>query len=164
MNDAPDHSLPDAIPEGFEAFPQVEGFAVHIGPIYWRRGSEGADIGFRVLPHMCNPAGICHGGMMMTVMDMAIGVAATIAAKTVKFAPSVNLACDFLQPGQLGDWLQSKVDFTFTTRRTGFASGLLIGSNGPVLRANGIVKIPSDGDTRFVFKSGTAPILNDGHA
>jgi uncharacterized protein (TIGR00369 family) len=162
MNDAPDHApehdRETGIPEGFGPFPQVEGFAVHIGPIYWRRNAEGADIGFRVLPHMCNPAGICHGGMMMTVMDMAVGVAATFAARTTKFAPSVNLSCDFLQPGQLGDWLQSKVDFTFTTRRTGFASGLLVGSNGPVMRANGIVKIPSEGDTRFVFKSGGPPI------
>ena len=159
MNKEADILADAGVPEGFEPFPQLEGFAVHIGPLYWRRSEGGADVGFRVLPHMCNPARICHGGMMMTAMDMAIGIAATFAAKTNKFAPSVNLACDFLQPGQLGDWLQSKVDFTFTTKRTGFASGLLIGSNGPVLRANGIVKIPSDNDSRFVFRTSPAPSL-----
>ena len=30
MNDAPHNALPDTIPEGFEPFPQAEGFAVHI--------------------------------------------------------------------------------------------------------------------------------------
>jgi uncharacterized protein (TIGR00369 family) len=153
-----DSALPPFTPpEGFVPFPQTAGFAHHIGPIYWRLADGAASLGFRVEPHMCNPAGICHGGMMMTVMDMAVGVAATIAARTQKFAPSVNLVCDFLQPGQLGDWLHSKVDFTYTTRRTGFAAGILIGSNGPVMRANGIVKIPSDNDTRFVFREGTGP-------
>ena len=29
-------------------------------------------LGFEVLPHMCNPARVCHGGMMMTVLDSGL--------------------------------------------------------------------------------------------
>ena len=39
-------------------------FMKHIGPVYVR-GQEGAhQLGFEVMPYMCNPAGICHGGML----------------------------------------------------------------------------------------------------
>ena len=47
-------------------------FTDHVGPLFVR-GAEGArQLGFRVEPHMCNPAGICHGGMLMTVMDVGL--------------------------------------------------------------------------------------------
>ena len=106
------------------------------------------------MPHHCNPAGICHGGMMMTVMDMAIGVATSMAAATNAFTPSVNLTYDFVAPGKMGWWLQSKIDWVHATKRTGFANGYLMGPEGPVLRANGICKIASADDPRFQMKSG----------
>jgi len=141
-------------PAGFELFPHADGFATHVGPLYFKmRDGEGV-LGFRVMPHHCNPAGICHGGMMMTVMDMAIGVAISVGAKTGGFTPSVNLTYDFVAPGPMGAWLQSKVDWVHTTKRTGFANGYLIGPDGPVMRANGICKITDPNDPRFQMKSG----------
>ncbi len=138
-----------AVPEGFEPFAHDLGFASHVGPIYMRVNGTRVDLGFRVEAHHCNPIGICHGGMMMTVMDMAIGVGIAAHAGIRKFTPSVNLTYDFLRPGELGEWLQSDVDFAHTTRRTGFASGFLVGPKGPVMRANGICKIPTSDQSRF---------------
>jgi uncharacterized protein (TIGR00369 family) len=106
------------------------------------------------MDHHCNPAGICHGGMMMTLMDMAIGVNVSIGAETNAFTPSVNLTYDFVAPAPLGAWLESKVDWVHTTRRTGFANGYLMGPDGAVLRANGICKIAKADDPRFQMKGG----------
>jgi len=149
--DSPDHDANP--PDGFEPFPFAQGFATLVGPIFQRLGEvdgrTNLALGFRVAPHHCNPAGICHGGMLMTVMDIAIGVNTAIAAQTQTFTPSVNLTYDFLRPGMIGEWLETRIDFAHTTKRTGFAAGLLIGPNGPVLRANGICKIPSAEDPRF---------------
>ncbi len=141
-------------PEGFEPFAHADGFADHVGPLFMAIRDGKSSLGFFVEPHHCNPAAICHGGMMMTVMDMAIGVAVAMAAENSGFTPSVNLTYDFVAPGYPGDWLESKVDWVHTTYKTGFANGYLIGPKGPVMRANGICKIVRGKDERFELKSG----------
>ncbi len=138
-----------APPEGFHEFPFRDGFASHVGPIFITMREGKAVLGFRVMPHHCNPAGICHGGMMMTVMDMAIGANVAVNAGVEVFTPTVNLTYDFIMPGRRGNWLESKFDWVHTTRRTGFANGYLMGPDGAVMRANGICKIPKKGDPRF---------------
>ncbi|MEQ9643079.1 MAG: PaaI family thioesterase [Alphaproteobacteria bacterium] len=140
-------------PAGFVPLPDVDGFITHVGPLYVRWTEASAQLGFRVAEHHANPAGICHGGMLMTLMDMGIAVALKVAAKSEMFLPTINLSFDFLAPANVGDWLVSEVSFTHTTPRMGFAHGLLIGPNGPVARANGIMKIPKADDARFMAAS-----------
>jgi len=141
-------------PAGFEPFPYGDGFMNHVGPVFMAMKEDRPVLGFRVAPYHCNPAGICHGGMMMAVMDVAIGIATAQAAENGGFTPSVNLTYDFVMPGQIGDWLESKVDWVHTTYKTGFANGYLIGPKGPVLRANGICKIVRGDSKNFQMKSG----------
>ncbi len=150
--------MSDSIPAGFEPFPVNKGFAVHVGPLYFKQTETAGILGFRVMPHHLNPVGNCHGGMMMTVMDMALGFNTRMAAGNESFPPSIQLAYDFLQPAELGDWLESDVTFTHTTRRMGFADGFLIGPRGPVMRCNGICKLPRDDDPRFGVAARQTPL------
>lgn len=141
--------MSDAIPEGFGPMRFSMGFIDAIGPIYVRLADGRGDLGFRVGEQHLNPAGLCHGGAMMSVMDMAFGFAVMIASGRQVFAPTINLSHDFLKPARLGDWLESEVTFTHNTPRMGFAQGFLNGPDGPVVRASGLMKIPREGDTRF---------------
>ncbi len=141
--------MPTDPPDGYRPLPDVDGFITHVGPLYVRWTEDSASLAFRVAQHHANPAGMCHGGMLMTLMDMGIAVGLKVAAKSEMFLPTINLSFDFLAPAHVGDWLESEVSFTFTTPRMGFAHGLLIGPNGPVVRANGIMKIPKADDARF---------------
>jgi uncharacterized protein (TIGR00369 family) len=88
-------------------------------------------MGFVVQDIHMNPAGICHGGMMMTLMDMAVGMNVQLAAETDAFSPTIQMSYDFLKPAFKDQWLVSEIDFRHTTRRLGFASGLMIGPDGP---------------------------------
>jgi len=97
--------------------------------------------------------------MMMTLMDMAVGMNVQLAAKTEVFSPTIQMSYDFLQPAYEGQWLVSEIDFRHTTRRLGFASGLMIGPDGPVLRCNGIAKLPSANDPRFARSEGAAAFV-----
>ena len=139
-------------PEGFVDFEVSEGFSKHIGPLYWNLSNNSVEFGFHVLDHHLNPGNICHGGVMMTVTDMAIGFAVVWKIELLSFAPSINNNYDFVGAGMPGDWLETKTEVVQTTKRMGFARGVLFGSNGPVMRYNGIVKIPSDTDPRFNSK------------
>tara|TARA_R110002167_G_scaffold38508_2_gene120028 strand:+ start:124 stop:651 length:528 start_codon:yes stop_codon:yes gene_type:complete len=141
--------MTDSIPDGFEPFPETDGFVAHVGPLYWAVREGRGYLGFRVDKRHVNPAGICHGGMMMTVMDMVIGFNVQLGLDRAVFVPSVQCTYDFLRPGKLGDWLEGSTDFVHLTRRTGFANGYLTGSEGPVVRCNGIAKIPGENNTQF---------------
>ncbi len=93
---------------------------------------------------------------MMTLMDMAVGMNVQLAAKTEIFSPTIQMSYDFLKPAHEDEWLFSNINFRHTTRRMGFASGLLIGPDGPVMRCNGIAKLPKANDKRFAKADGAA--------
>ncbi len=149
MTDYSDLIPPRPVPDGFVDFEVAEGFAKHIGPLYWKLSKDSAELGFHVLDHHLNPGKICHGGVMMSVADMAVGFAVVWNIKLLSFAPSINNNYDFIGAGLPGDWLETRTEVIQTTKRMGFARGVLTGSNGPVLRYNGILKIPSKTDPRF---------------
>jgi uncharacterized protein (TIGR00369 family) len=137
------------VPEGFVQYTYGFGFIETIAPIYVRKNDGPPAMAFRVLQKHINPIGTCHGGMMMTLMDMAAGQAVIHHSGRNVFPPTMQLNADFLQTAQLGEWLESSFDFVKTTPRTGFVNGYLNGPNGPVLRVNGICKLPKDSDARF---------------
>lgn len=116
-------------------------FTERVGPLYLRGEMGDMQIGFRVAPHMCNPAGICHGGMLMTVMDVGLAFGLHNAMGERRFTPSVSFNFDFLSPGQLGDFLVCETEVTRQTKNTGFVTGRLVGAEGPVITGSGIFKI-----------------------
>ena len=149
-----------SVPEGFDPFLDDEGFVNHVGPLYWRIDEQNRGImGFVVQDIHMNPAGICHGGMMMTLMDMAVGMNVQLAAETDAFSPTIQMSYDFLKPAFKDQWLVSEIDFRHTTRRLGLASGLVIGPDCPVMRCNGLAKLPSANDPRFARAKGAAAVV-----
>lgn len=130
-------------PEGFKPFPPADHFPQLVGPLYLKMIDKELKFGFRVEQRHCNPGNVCHGGMLMTVLDMVVGTA--IATQTGKFGmtPTINMSFDFLAPAPRGVWLESRLEFAQARTRMGFANAYLDGPDGPVIRANGIVKIPS---------------------
>ena len=154
--------MSNGVPEGFELFPEGQGFTNHVGPLYWMIEGDVGIMGFEVGEIHLNPADICHGGMLMTLMDMAVGFNVQLAANSESFTPTIQMTYDFLKPAYLGQWLVSDIDFRHNTPRMGFASGLLIGPDGPVMRCNGIAKLPRQGDPRFAMTDGSAAFRKPG--
>ncbi|MEQ1890815.1 MAG: PaaI family thioesterase [Alphaproteobacteria bacterium] len=137
------------VPAGFEPLPGKATFIHHAGPVYWGEREEQFVLGFRVAPHHVNPAGMCSGGMLMTVMDLGLIIGIIAAQPEGQFSPTMSLSVDFIAAAQLGDWVESRADFIHLTRRRGYASGRLVGPKGSILRANGAFNFPDAGDPRF---------------
>lgn len=145
-----DTTQPDVnLPEGFVLSPFDFGFSGLAMPFYIKHEPGTATIGFYVLDHHINPGQIAHGGLLMTMIDMAFGVNVGVRVTDAGFLPTTGLSFDFLKPAMLGDWIESKIDFIHLTRKTAVVSGFLIGPDGPVVRANGTTKIMRKDDTRF---------------
>ena len=137
------------VPEGFEPLDiaarwgvdDAPDFVMHSGPIYVREDGSMPQLGFEVLPHMCNPGGVCHGGLLMTVLDNAFVFILHATLKQPVYLPSISCNFDFLAPAHLGEWVETNGSCTKHTKRTGFVSGTLLGPDGPVLQGSGIFRI-----------------------
>ena len=148
MNEA--SALPADIPPGFRLI-AWEGVTFNStnGPFYLKHEEGDVALGFRVEQRHCNPAGILHGGMMMTLADMTSGFGTSIKAGIDKFMPTVNMTFDFVASGKIGDWVEGRCEVLKVTRSLAFASVMLTTSAGPLLRASAVLKIPSGEGLRW---------------
>jgi len=123
-------------------------FNTHVGTLYGKRGEKGTPdafvMGFRVQPHMCNPVGGLHGGMMMTVADLVAGMGTNVHTGLRRFLPTVNMTFDFVAPARVGDWVEGRCEVVRVTRNLAFAHIFLTVGERRILRASSIMKVPSD--------------------
>lgn len=133
----PDFSAP--IPTGFVLVEQ-EPFIATVGSLYTRRNDAGLwDIGCHALPHHANRFGYVHGGMLATLVDYAVGFNVLGAhAQGIRLS-TVSLNIDFISAGQIGEWLEARVQVDKAQGRLRFCSCTMHGDNDRlVLRASGV--------------------------
>jgi acyl-coenzyme A thioesterase PaaI-like protein len=133
-------------PEGWTVLHPEDPFNQANGPFFLNEDFDGgaeepARLGFRVGPHNCSFTGLCHGGVIASALDNALGQSAQ-AASGAAHAPTISLSVDFVSAAGEGDWLESRVRIIRKTRSLIFADALLLGPAGLVARASGIFKPP----------------------
>ena len=133
---------PSGLPEGAEEI-SVAAFAKYVGPI-WRLPHEGKDaprrFAFHVTEKHMNAAGSVHGGMLMTLADMAMSQTSRLVSGAQSCA-TVSLNCDFVGPGRLGDLVEARVTVTRKSRTMVFLSAELVSEDRVLLVATGLWKI-----------------------
>ncbi len=139
----PEATSGPAVPEGFRPLPFTpRGSFVDVnGPLYGKRDNNELVIGFRVELRHCNPAQICHGGMLMAVADMILGAGSNYNLKLKRFLPTVSMTSDFMAPAPLGAWVEGRAQVLRTTRNLVFTQCLLTADGVPAMRASGIMKL-----------------------
>lgn len=131
------------IPEGFEVFPQDKTFNDALAPLYFKVSREGSVWGLQVEKQHCNPIGICHGAVFMTLMDIALSASVCHSVEKYMGMPTISMSMDFLAPGQLHDWIWADVETLKITNTMGFAQGVVRNQHNDILmRANGSFKLP----------------------
>lgn len=139
MNDAPSPAF-DPLTQAWELF-EDHGFIDHVGPLYVRRGENGLrSFGFIAAPRHANLVGVVHGGMLMTLADRALGVAAWDAAGG---KPSVTVQFDmqFLSAVKMGEFAFMAPEVARATRSLVFMRGTLKVGERAAASANGLWKI-----------------------
>ena len=140
------------VPPGFRRLRDFCAFATANGPLYGRVEGQGIfTMASRLTHDHDNLAGMCHGGWLMSLADMAIGFACSTANDEVrrKFLPTVSLTAEFLAPGRAGNWVEARAEVLQTGRRIAFAECLVRADGEPVLRASGTFKVPTAADAPF---------------
>lgn len=132
----------EAVPPGFELLPPGLGFTDAIAPCYRKVEGNNIAMGLRVEQLHCNMMGVCHGGVLMTLADIAAASGVNLVCGKKAGSPTLNLSLDFISAGRLGQWLEAEITHTTVKRLFGFSSGVISNNEGVVARFNGTFYLP----------------------
>ena len=135
-----------AIPAGYKPFSfQIGGpFMAINGPLLHRQDGKQFLLGMRVEKRHCNPMDVCHGGMLMSFVDMAMPMGVIYQENLNRFLPTISLTTDFLAPVPLDSWLEARTDVLRITRSMVFAQCLVQADGITAVRASGVFKLGSE--------------------
>jgi len=127
------------IPEGFHRVERQRPnpFNDSVGPFYERRRGKEVSLGLRIEARHTNSRGICHGGLLATLADLALGYAALAIGGHAGFV-TVNLSLDFAGSAVPGDWVESEVEVQKAGARLAFANGYLLANGVRIVRVSAI--------------------------
>jgi acyl-coenzyme A thioesterase 13 len=94
------------VPDGYETF-SASPFGELVGPLYvgWR--DSGPTMAVRVGSEHVNRSGLAHGGLMMTVADIALTRAALEQLPPNARVATADLSIAFLESVNEGEWLEA---------------------------------------------------------
>jgi uncharacterized protein (TIGR00369 family) len=144
--------IEEQVPEGFEQLPEGLGFTDSLSPCYRRVDEEQVSFGLIVQAQHSNTMGMCHGGVLMTLADIAAATGANQARGVLAGSPTVHLSVDYISSARQGEWVQANAEQVNVKRRFGFASGSIVNSRGVVARFSGTFYFP---DHDGLWKSGS---------
>jgi len=107
----------------------------------WRRGDATAtEYGLLTEKKHLNSAGTVHGGFLVTLIDQFISIEAWKAVNRKPMA-TIQLDTHFVGAVRQGEWLVGRAIVEQQTRSMVFLSAQLSTVQGPVARAQGIMKL-----------------------
>ena len=126
------------IPEGFQKIARLSPFNALVGPLYERRDGDAVSIGLTIEAKHTNSRGVCHGGVLATLADLALGYAMLARSGDKGSFVTAHLAVDYAGAARLGDWIESKVEIQHVGARLAFANCYLVSGAKPIVRASAI--------------------------
>jgi uncharacterized protein (TIGR00369 family) len=126
--------------------PSQDGWQIHpagafitlVGPIWSKQANGVASFGLLAEPKHGNHRGIVHGGMIMTLADYTIGMAAALSAGDVSV--TIQLDVQFVSAAEIGDFIVSRHELVRKTSSLFFLRGDLSVDGRIVATASGIWK------------------------
>ncbi len=126
---------------GFTALFRSSPFLDRTGPFYSKGTGQSLSIGLRILDHHLNARGLAHGGVLLTMADIALGYAMATSADPLVGAVTSQLSADFAGSATLGDWVESRVDIQKIGKTLAFANVYLLVGDARIVRASGVFAI-----------------------
>lgn len=127
-------------PEGWKPM-RIGGFIGLAGPLLKEITSqEPPRFAFQTTEEHCNPIGLIHGGVLTTLLDQVIALAAVRAADN-RPTVTVQLGTRFLGAARAGDLLIAQAVIRNATRSLIFADAEVVTREKPLALATAVMKI-----------------------
>jgi len=127
-----------AVPPGFEPLFRTSPFLETLGPFFFRRTPAGFVIGLRVVEKHSNARGTAHGGLLLTLADIALGYTAALSEEPPLSLTTASLSTDFAGQAKIGDWIEAHVDIQKIGSRLVFANAYLVVGAERIARASAV--------------------------
>ena len=95
-------------------------------------------IGLAIESKHANSRGVCHGGLLATLADLALGYAMLAKSGDKPGFVTAHLAVDYAGAARVGDWIESRVEIQRVGARLAFANCYLMANEKPIVRASAI--------------------------
>jgi acyl-coenzyme A thioesterase 13 len=126
-------------PQGFEPLFRTSPFLETVGPFFHRREPDGTFVvGLRVAEKHANARGSAHGGLLMTLLDIALGYRAAFSESPPASLTTASLTADFASAPKVGDWVEAHVDVQRVGGPLAFASAFLVVDGERVVRGSAV--------------------------
>ena len=126
-------------PTGFEPLFRSSPFLETAGPFFYRKEPDGSFVvAVRVLPKHANARGSAHGGLLLTLLDVALGYRAAFSQEPPAALTTATMSADFVGSAKVGDWVEAHVDVQKVGSRLAFANAFLVVNGERLVRANAV--------------------------
>ena len=112
-------------PEGFKPLFRTSPFLDHNGPFFSKRRRDFV-VGLRIRPEHANARGGAHGGLLMTLCDIALGYRTTRSQTPAPLLTTASVTTDFAGGAKVGDWVEAHVDVHKVGGRLAFPNRYLL--------------------------------------
>src|SRR5690349_5185272 len=103
-------AIAESIPPGFRKLEGLSPFNALVGPLYEKRDGEAVSVGVVIEQKHTNSRGICHGGVLATIADLALGYAMLAKSGDKGSFLTAHLAVDYAGSARPGDFVHSSVE------------------------------------------------------
>ena len=128
----------EEVPAGFRPLFRTSPFLDLLGPLYCREAAAGLVIGLRIAPKHANARGLIHGGVLMTLCDIAMGYAAAHCEEPPLTLTTAHVSTDFAGSAKVGEWLESRPDIRRIGGRLAFVGVDLTVNSVRIVHASGV--------------------------
>ena len=118
-------------------------FEMNCGPFYLGEGNNGETIvTLEVDRAQCNRGLVAHGGLLMTLADLAVCHEAVKNLNNVN-ALTVSLTANFLKPAKKGTLLRAFPEISRRTKRTAFMEAYILADDEKVFTCTSVIRLIS---------------------
>lgn len=125
--------------EGYTLYDPDDPFEMRSGPFHWRQSDEGIHyFALRAEGRHCNRHEIVHGGLMMTMIDLAM-VAAAKETRDEQLV-TVSLNSEFIDAGRSGELIEAAGELIRRTGSMAFVRGRVYVGERTLLSSSAVLK------------------------
>jgi acyl-coenzyme A thioesterase 13 len=128
----------DDVPDGFKPLFRTSPFLALVGPLYYRQDPGGFVVGLRVLEKHANARGGAHGGLLLTLADIALGYTAAFSSEPPISLTTASMSADFMGGAKCGDWVEARVQVEKIGGRLAFANAHLVVGDESIARVSAV--------------------------
>ncbi len=128
------------VPKNFQPIAQLRTspFLERVGPLFFEWRGKKLVLGLRIDASHANARGTAHGGLLLTLADVALGYQMALSQDPPIRATTISMSADFIGGASVGDWLEAHVDEYQLGSRLAFANAYLVVGDKQVARASGV--------------------------